>query len=106
MDYRFLTGALTENPLTKVQFWQFFKKNYPKFRGDVAMWTLDRVIKLFVPNLASEKLFTDVSGFFAGVDTNGYDKGLKQGLDSVKNSVAWAQRSHEDVGAWLTKNGY
>lgn len=106
MDYSFLTQSLVKNPHTKIQFWNFFKLNYTKFRNDVAMWTLDRLIKDFVPKLISKDLYTNIRTFFATQDTTGYSKGLHQGLDSVKNSLDWAEAAHADISAWLSKKGY
>ena len=106
MDYSFLTISLVENPRTKVAFWKFFESHYPDFRNKVAMWTLDRLIKSFLPKLVSADLYKDASTFFADKDTTGYTKGLKQGLDSIKYSLLWSDRSKTDVFDWLKSKGY
>lgn len=80
--------------------------NYPKFRGDVSMWTLDRVIKNFLPKLVSDELATDIEKFFSDKDNAGYEKGLKQSLDSIHNDCAWSRRATEDVSRWFIKHGY
>ncbi|QPG76863.1 hypothetical protein FOA43_004257 [Brettanomyces nanus] len=106
MDYTFLTMSLVENPVTKVKFWNFFKKNYSRFREEVAMWTLDRLIKNFLPRLVSKELYDDIDSFFSKQDTTGYTKGLRQSLDSIKNSLAWEKLAKKDVSEWLEANGY
>jgi aminopeptidase N len=106
MDYQFLTNPLASNPRTKVIFWNYFKDNYSKFRNDVSMWTLDRVIKGFLPKLVSKELEADVEIFFNTKDNSGYEKGLKQGLDSIHNDVKWSVQAHDDVNNWFKNNGY
>ncbi|VEU19505.1 DEKNAAC100395 [Brettanomyces naardenensis] len=104
MDYMFLTIALVKNPNTKAKFWKFFEGNYPRFRSDVAMWTLDRLIKNLLPRLVSRELAIEIQSFFADKDTTGYTKGLHQGLDSIKSSLIWTQGSRSDVLGWLSAN--
>ncbi|GMM44733.1 hypothetical protein DAPK24_013080 [Pichia kluyveri] len=106
MDYQFLMIPLASNPKTKVLLWEYFKTNYPRFRKDVSMWTLDRVIKGFLPKLASEELYKDIDLFFKDKDNSGYEMGLHQSLDSLRNDVEWKSRSQEDVKEWFTKNNY
>lgn len=106
MDYQFLSIPLASNPKTKQEFWNFFKDNYPRFRNDVSMWTLDRVIKGFLPKLVSRELYSDIEGFFQKVDNSGYDKGLKQGLDSIRNDVKWKEEAEKDVCDWLNENKF
>lgn len=106
MDYQFLATPLAANFSTKVEFWSYFKMNYPKFRGDVSMWTLDRVIKNFLPKIVSDELATDIGKFFSDKDNAGYEKGLKQSLDSIHNDCAWSRRATEDVSRWFIKHGY
>ncbi|ODV87911.1 hypothetical protein CANARDRAFT_193344 [[Candida] arabinofermentans NRRL YB-2248] len=106
MDYLFLTMSLVSNPLTKKLFWEFFKDNFTKFKSETAMWTLDRMIKSFLPYLSSEELLVDVSDFFSKVETTGFDKGLKQGLDAIQTNVEWIKRDRESVKEWLTSAGY
>lgn len=106
MDYSFLTTSLVENPKTKIAFWKFFETHYADFRNKVAMWTLDRLIKSFLPKLISADLYQDASKFFEGKDTTGYTKGLKQGLDSIRYSLLWSDRSKEDVSEWLKAKGF
>lgn len=103
MDFQFLALPLASNDKAKLAFWTFFKDNYPKFRNDVSMWTLDRVIKGFVPKLVSEELFSEIDDFFATKNNTGYEKGLKQGLDSVRDDVSWSRDAMSDVSAWLNK---
>lgn len=106
MDYQFLTIPLASNFNTKVIFWNYFKDNYPKFRSDVSMWTLDRVIKGFLPKLVSKDLSQDIELFFKDKDNSGYEKGLKQSLDSIHNDVRWSENSREDLLEWFKNNGY
>lgn len=106
MDYQFLSGPLATNPKTKLSFWTYFKDNYPRFRSDVSMWTLDRVIKGFLPKLVSPDLSRDIDLFFQSRDNSGYEKGLKQSLDSIKNDVRWCENCRGDVLQWFQENGY
>lgn len=106
MDYQFLTIPLASNFKTKVFFWNYFKDNYPKFRNDVSMWTLDRVVKGFLPKLVSKDLVQDVELFFENKDNSGYEKGLRQSLDSMRNDVRWRERARGDLLAWFQSNGY
>jgi aminopeptidase N len=106
MDYQFLAIPLASNAGTKAKFWEFFKENYPKFRSDVSMWTLDRVIKGFLPKLVSAELSNDVETFFGDKDNTGYEKGLKQSIDSIRNDVRWNENARENVREWLVQNGY
>lgn len=103
MDFQFLALPLASNKASKVSFWEFFKANYPKFRNDVSMWTLDRVIKGFVPKLVSDELYKDIDLFFSTKNNNGYEKGLKQGLDSVRDDVNWSHRAVTEVSSWFNK---
>lgn len=106
MDYQFLAIPLATNAKTKIMFWDYFKENYPNFRNDVSMWTLDRVIKGFLPKLVSKDLISDIELFFRSKDNTGYEKGLMQGLDSIRNDVKWAENAHDDVLNWFKDNGY
>lgn len=106
MDYQFLTITLSNNNLTKIQFWEFFKINYLKFRNDVSMWTLDRLIKGFTPKLVSKDLLQDIETFFKDKDNSGYEKGLLQGLESIKTDVEWSERDREDILEWFKNSGY
>lgn len=101
MDFQFLALPLASNRATKISFWKFFKENYPQFRNDVSMWTLDRVIKGFIPKLVSDEFYKDIETFFSTKNNSGYEKGLKQGLDSVRDDVNWSHRAVSDVISWL-----
>lgn len=106
MDYQFLAIPLASNAKAKIIFWNYFKDNYPRFKSDVSMWTLDRVIKGFLPKLVSKDLFEDVHAFFEEKDNTGYEKGLKQSLDSIRSDVYWGERSRDDVLSCLNSMGY
>lgn len=101
MDYQFLTIPLASNNKTKIQFWEFFKLNYPRFRNEVSMWTLDRLIKGFLPKLVSRELLLDIEGFFRDKDNSGYEMGLKQGIESIRNDVEWSEREHDIILKWI-----
>lgn len=106
MNYIFLTTSLVQNSRTKVAFWNFFKEKYSLFKSDVAMWTLDRVLKTFLPDLVSKELYSDVTEFFADKDTTGYTKGLAQSLDAIKNRLSWLDFAKDDVAKWLSEKEY
>lgn len=106
MDYQFLSVPLASNSQTKVIFWNYFKENYGKFRNDVSMWTLDRVVKGFLPKLVSKDLEADIQLFFKSKDNTGYEKGLKQALDCIHNDVEWSETAKEDVLEWFKNNGF
>lgn len=98
MDYRFLTVSLSSNAKAKEQFWEFVKLNFDdKIHKNTSLWTLDRVIKNFLPNLVSAQLLEDVTNFFAKRDTKGYSKGVAQSLDSISTDVAWYEGSKEEL---------
>ncbi|GMM32322.1 hypothetical protein DAMA08_050670 [Martiniozyma asiatica (nom. inval.)] len=106
MDFQFLTKALSSNAQAKKKFWAYFKNDWSKFRGEVSMWTLDRVIKGFLPCMVSESLFADIKTFFDNIDKKGFEKGVNQGIDAISNAVSWAERSNDDVLQWLADSGY
>lgn len=102
MDFKFLTTSLSQNNACKREFWDFFKAHFDgEIHKNTSMWTLDRVLKLFVPNLVSRELLTDIRAFFAERSTKGYSKGISQSLDAIETSVSWYESSVEAVREFL-----
>ncbi|KAG7909741.1 hypothetical protein KL906_001646 [Ogataea polymorpha] len=93
MDYIFLCGSLSSNPVAQEPFWNFFKANFDRFHKETSIWTLDRVLRNFLPNFGSETLYADAKSFFAGKDLTGFDKGVRQSLEAIEVNMQWARKS-------------
>lgn len=104
MDYKFLTMSLSKNPVCKLKFWEFIKLHFDsKIHPNTSIWTLDRVIKGFLPNLISKELFEDIDKFFRERSTKGYSKGVLQSLDSISTSVSWYESSRDELKMFFKK---
>lgn len=98
MDFKFLTVSLSQNSKCKSQFWEFFKLHFDsQIHKNTSLWTLDRVIKGFLPNLVSKELEIDIGQFFNSRSTKGFSKGVLQSLDSISTSVAWYESSKDEL---------
>lgn len=108
MDSHFLAVPLSTNINTRDKFWEFFSKNYDEFYKHMStnMVVLDRLIKLSLKNYQSFEKYDQITEFFKDKDIHGFERSLKQALDTVKINATWYERDHTEVKQWLISKGY
>ncbi|CAN3377110.1 hypothetical protein DIURU_003637 [Diutina rugosa] len=99
MDAHFLGQPLSANPITRDDFWIFFRDHYDDFYKLMStnMVVLDRFVRLTLCNYQSESKRNEIEGFFAAKDVHGFERAFKQALDYISIQSAWYQRSHGDI---------
>ena len=104
------TGAfsLAINGKARDAFWRYVKSNwdtvYNKLSANSVV--LDRYLKNTLNRFSSHEMERDITMFFEGKDTKGYDKGLSQISDTVKANADYRQRDGKLVLKWLQAHGY
>lgn len=108
MDAHFVAVNLTKNPKIRADFWQFFKKNYPRLHELMStnMVVLDRFVKTTLCNYQTSGMADEVTAFFEDKDVHGFERALKQVIDQIHINAAWYDRDHESVYQWLSDNGF
>lgn len=108
MDSHFLAVPLSTNISTRDKYWNFFCDNYDEFYKHMStnMVVLDRLIKLSLKNYQSLEKFDQITEFFKDKNIHGFERSLKQALDTVKINAVWYERDSGEVKQWLKTNGY
>ncbi|GMF02427.1 unnamed protein product [[Candida] boidinii] len=106
MDAKFLVESLSRNSTCKKMFWEFIRNSFGKFRKDYSNWTFDRLLRIFLPGLQSEEYLAEVTKFFEENDTSGFDKGVKQSIDSISSSVSYINKNQSGFESWLKENRF
>ncbi|EGW32842.1 arginine/alanine aminopeptidase [Spathaspora passalidarum NRRL Y-27907] len=105
MDSHFLGAPLSDNPVTRDAFLQFFFDNYDDKLYKLMstnMVVLDRFVKMTLRNYQSEEVYNKVSDFFRNRDVHGFERSLKQSLDNIKINSTWFGRDGKAVDEYLS----
>lgn len=99
MDAHFLGQPLSANPVTRDEFWMFFRDHYDEFYKLMLtnMVVLDRFVRVTLCNYQLELKRNEIEGFFAAKDVHGFERAFKQALDYILIQLEWYQRSHGDI---------
>ncbi|RLV90627.1 Aminopeptidase 1 [Spathaspora sp. JA1] len=104
MDSHFLGAPLSNNPVTRDLFLEFFWKNYDDKLYKLMstnMVVLDRCVRLTLRNYQTEEVYNKVVDFFKLRDVHGFERSLKQSLDNIKINTTWFNRDRKEVGEYL-----
>jgi len=100
---KFFSG-LESNPLARPLLVQFFKDNYDAFSKRFATNSmLKYLVTACFRGLPTLEAHDDAQEFFKDKDTTRYSMALAQALETVRARIAYIERSHDDLSAWLTK---
>lgn len=105
-DVHSLVNQLAANPAARGTTWEFFKKNWDTLYKEYAsnMIIFERMVRLLLTSLVSEKDYNDVKAFFKDKDQSGYDRAVQQGLDTIKTRYQWTKRDTQVVQQWLANH--
>ena len=100
--------ALALNDKTRDELWRYVKGHWDivKRRLGGNMVVLDRYLKTTLSRFADWEVERDITGFFEGMDTKGFDRGLVQVSDTVKGNAGYKERDERLVEEWLGVHGY
>ncbi|KAL8682743.1 MAG: hypothetical protein Q9186_001254 [Xanthomendoza sp. 1 TL-2023] len=100
--------ALAANPKARDALWQYIKDHwdvvYKKLAGNSVV--LDRYLKNTLQKFASHEKEKEITDFFKGKDTKGFDRGLVQVSDTVRGNANYKERDEQLVLEWLQEHGY
>ena len=104
------TGAisLASNSTARDAVWVYVKAHWDSIHGRLSTNSviLDRFLKTVLAKYASHEIERDITAFFEGKDTKGYDRGLVQASDTIKANASYKERDEKLVVEWLKANGY
>lgn len=88
--------------------WQWIKENWDKVHAKLSgnFVALDRYLKKSLEKFASHETERDITSFFKGKNTKGYDRGLVQVSDSVRTNANYKERDEQLVLEWIKAHGY
>ncbi|KAJ7860510.1 leucyl aminopeptidase [Mycena leptocephala] len=96
--------SLESNPLARPLLVQFFKDNYDALSKRFAT---NSMLKYLVSgcfrSLATQEAHDDAQAFFKDKDTTRYSMALSQALETIRDRIAYIERSYNDLSDWLTK---
>lgn len=100
--------ALGANAKARDTMWQWIKSNWGKIHEKLSenSRVLDRYLKKSLENFASHEMEQDITSFFEGKNTKGYDRGLVQVSDSVRTNANYKERDEQLVLEWIKAHGY
>ncbi|MCJ1268639.1 hypothetical protein MMC22_008527 [Lobaria immixta] len=100
--------ALGANAKTRDTMWQWIKSNWDKVHEKLSdnSKIFDRYLKKSLENFASHEMERDITSFFEGKNTKGYDCGLAQVSDSVRANANYKERDEQLVLEWIKAHGY
>ncbi|KAL8856418.1 MAG: hypothetical protein Q9178_006988 [Gyalolechia marmorata] len=100
--------ALAANPKARDALWQYVQEHwdivYKKLSGNSVV--LDRFVKNSLQRFASHEKEKEISEFFQGKDTKGFDRGLVQVSDTVRGNANYKERDEKLMLEWLEAHGY
>lgn len=107
-DIHFGSTALGANAKTRDTMWQWIKSNWDKVQKKLSdnSRVIDRYLKKSLENLASHEMERDITSFFEGKNTKGYDRSLVQVCDSVRTNANYKERDEQLVLEWIKAHGY
>lgn len=100
--------ALANNAKARDWMWQWIKENWDKVHEKLSgnSVVLDRYLKKSLEKFASHETERDITSFFDGKNTKGYDRGLVQVSDSVRTNANYKERDEQLVLEWIKAHGY
>ena len=100
--------ALANNPKAKDALWAYIKKNWDTIHGKLSANTvvIDRYLKTTLSKFSSHEVERDITKFFEGKDTKGYDRGLVQVSDTIQGNASQKERDGKLVLEWLKAHEY
>lgn len=100
--------ALAANAKARDALWQWIKENWDKVHDKLSgnFVVLDRYLKKSLEKFASHATERDITSFFEGKNTKGYDRGLVQVSDSVRTNANYKERDEQLVLEWIKAHGY
>lgn len=88
--------------------WVWLKDNWDlvKARMPPAFTMLGTVVSFACAGFTKKEQLQDVTAFFAGKSTKGFDRPLAQSKDAIQAKISWLERDSGDVQTWLKENQY
>lgn len=112
-DIHILAGVLGANRVARPLLWAYLRDHWDalvsvgggsKLAGNPIL--IDRLVKVSLPFFSDLDTLAEIDGFFARVDTKGFDRTLEQVKDTIRARAAYKMRDSEGVKGWLVANGY
>ncbi|KAF8198244.1 leucyl aminopeptidase [Mycena galopus ATCC 62051] len=96
--------GMETNPIARPLLASFLKDNYDTFSKRFATnMMLKSVVGACLRSLSTQEAHNDAEAFFKDKDTTRYSMVLAQALENIRARIAYIERSHDDLSAWLTK---
>ncbi|KAJ6558360.1 peptidase family M1-domain-containing protein [Mycena capillaripes] len=96
--------GLEANPFSRRLLAQFFKDNYDIFSKRFATNSmLKYLVAASFRSLATQEDHDSTEEFFKDKDTSRYSMALAQALETIRDRIAYIERSRDDLSDWLIK---
>ncbi|KAJ7666625.1 leucyl aminopeptidase [Mycena polygramma] len=96
--------GLESNPISRPLLAQFFKDNYETFSQRFAANSmLKNLVSASFRSLATQEDHDAIVAFFKDKDTTRFNMALAQALETIRDRIAYIERSHDDLSDWLIK---
>jgi aminopeptidase N len=106
-DMHILGSSLAANSAARAVQWEFMKADWgtrlAKLGNPVVV---DRFIGVSLSKFTDLAAIDDITAFFEGKDTAGFDRTLETVKDKIRGRAAYKSRDAEALKAWLTAEGY
>ncbi|KOS21839.1 Aminopeptidase 2 [Escovopsis weberi] len=106
-DMHVIAIGLGPNPAGRALQWRFMRDNW-----DLALRKLgnpvvvDRFVGAALAGFTDEAVIAEIEAFFAGKDTQSFDRTLETAKDKIRGRAAYKRRDADALKAWLHTNGY
>ena len=88
--------------------WAWMKANWEELQKKCppGLTMLGSMVQICTSSFTTEEQLKEVSAFFDGSSTKGFDRALEQSSDSIRAKASWLARDRGDVEGWLKEHGY
>ena len=107
-DVHTLGASLAANSTARNQLWKAIVANWDTIyeRYSANMTVLNRFLQVTLSRYSSHDKHSEISAYFKDKNTDGFNRGLAQSLDTIDASAKWVERDHAIVKEYLTERGY
>ncbi|MCJ1399571.1 hypothetical protein MMC11_002773 [Xylographa trunciseda] len=106
----FHSGAisLAANAKAKGPLWTYIKAHWKPLEAKLSgnSVVIARFVKGVLGKYSTAEMGEEITKFFEGKDTKGYDRGLVEVSDTIKGNATYKERDEKLVLDWLQAHGY
>ena len=100
--------VLAANAKAKDTLWTYIKAHWTALEAKLSAnpTIIARFVKSVLVKYSTFEMEKEISKFFEGKDTKGYDRGLIEVSDTIKGNAKYKERDEKLVLEWLAAHGY